>query len=56
MQDIERFIGKKVARLKLEGFPYLYTALFDEARNSSRTAVKGVRTGKGMSFGRHGKR
>jgi ATP-dependent RNA helicase RhlE len=28
--SIERFIGQKVARLKLEGFNYLYTALFDE--------------------------
>jgi len=25
---IERFIGTKIARQKLEGFPYLYTALF----------------------------
>jgi len=25
---IERFIGSKIARQKLEGFPYLYTALF----------------------------
>lgn len=56
MQDIERFIGQKVARLKIEDFPYKYTALFDEEKSTSRTAVRGIRTGKGMSFGRHGRR
>ncbi|HEY5892448.1 MAG TPA: DEAD/DEAH box helicase [Chthoniobacterales bacterium] len=56
MQDIERFIGQKVARLKIEDFPYKYTALFDEEKSASRTAVRGIRTGKGMSFGRHGRR
>ncbi|HEY5753059.1 MAG TPA: DEAD/DEAH box helicase [Chthoniobacterales bacterium] len=56
MQDIERFIGQKVPRLKLENFSYKYTALFDEEKSTSRTAVRGIRTGKGMSFGRHGRR
>ena len=56
MQDIERFIGQKVARLKIENFPYLYTALFDEGKSTSRVAVRGVRTGRGMSFGRHGRK
>src|SRR5438045_8671638 len=29
LQAIERFIGQKIPRLKLENFPYLYTALFE---------------------------
>ena len=29
MQAIEHFIGQKIPRLKLENFPYLYTALFE---------------------------
>ena len=30
VQKIERFIGQSIPRLKLEGFDYLYTALFGE--------------------------
>jgi ATP-dependent RNA helicase RhlE len=30
VKKIEHFIGQKIPRLKLENFPYLYTALFDE--------------------------
>jgi ATP-dependent RNA helicase RhlE len=33
---IEYFIGQKIPRLKLEGFPYLYTALFDEGGPARR--------------------
>ena len=29
LHAIERFIGQKIPRLKLENFPYLYTALFE---------------------------
>src|SRR6266513_5190214 len=29
LQAIEHFIGQKIPRLKLENFPYLYTALFE---------------------------
>ena len=29
LQAIERFIGQKIPRLKLENFPYIYTALFE---------------------------
>ena len=29
LQAIERFIGQKIPRLKLENFPYLYTVLFE---------------------------
>jgi ATP-dependent RNA helicase RhlE len=50
--DIERFIGQKVTRKKLENFTYVYTALFDEDRvMSSLKGAKGVRTHKGMRFG-----
>jgi ATP-dependent RNA helicase RhlE len=50
--DIERFIGQKVPRQKLENFTYVYTALFDEDRvMSSLKGAKGVRTHKGMRFG-----
>jgi ATP-dependent RNA helicase RhlE len=52
VQDIERFIGQKVPRQKLENFTYVYTALFDEDRvMSSLKGAKGVRTHKGMRFG-----
>ena len=30
VRHIERFIGAKIPRLKLEDFNYLYTALFNE--------------------------
>jgi ATP-dependent RNA helicase RhlE len=50
---IERFIGKKVERVKLPGFNYTYTALFDEAKLGplSERKTKGVRIGKGYFFG-----
>jgi ATP-dependent RNA helicase RhlE len=51
MLDIEKFIGQKIPRLKLEGFPYVYTALFEEGKGPIRP-VKGFRTSKGYSFGR----
>ena len=47
--SIERFIGQKVARLKLEGFNYLYTALFDEKPG-------GGGQGRGPKFGRRRRR
>src|SRR5262245_51124600 len=37
MAAIERFIGRKIERVKLENFNYKYTALFDEATDK-RTA------------------
>jgi ATP-dependent RNA helicase RhlE len=55
--DIERFIGQKVPRLKIENFEYLYTALFNEENvTASLKAAKGVRTHKGMKFGARKKR
>jgi len=53
LQAIEHFIGQKIPRLKLENFPYLYTALFEpEAATSGRRAIGGGRTHRGYSFGR----
>jgi ATP-dependent RNA helicase RhlE len=55
VRKIERFIGMAIPRLKLEGFDYLYTALFDESNIPSGGAAKGGRTLKGYSFGRRKK-
>ena len=54
LQAIERFIGQKIARLKLEDFPYKYTALFEPepAGGSGKRAIGGGRTHGGYSFGR----
>ncbi len=52
---IERFIGKKVERIKLENFNYRYTALFEEGKPGQPTGypgkVKGVRLSGGYFFG-----
>jgi ATP-dependent RNA helicase RhlE len=52
---IERFIGKKVERVKLENFNYKYTALFEEGKPGSPKGypgkVKGVRLSGGYFFG-----
>jgi ATP-dependent RNA helicase RhlE len=56
LQAIERFIGAKIPRLKLEGFPYLYTALFEpESMTGGKRAIGGGRTHGGYSFGRRRK-
>ncbi len=53
LQAIERFIGQKIPRLKLEGFTYLYTALFEpESMTGGKRAIGGGRTHGGYSFGR----
>jgi ATP-dependent RNA helicase RhlE len=53
LQSIERFIGQKIPRLKLDGFSYLYTALFEpEPSSSGKRAIGGGRTHRGYSFGR----
>jgi ATP-dependent RNA helicase RhlE len=47
VQAIERFIGKRVERTKLENFNYEYTMLFDEGRHGDLAArqrsIRGVR-------------
>lgn len=49
---IERFIGQAIPRVKLENFPYVYSAVFEDNKQaSSRGAVRGGRSGKGYSFG-----
>jgi ATP-dependent RNA helicase RhlE len=54
MLDIESLIDQKVPRVKLKDFPYVYTALFDEAKQNLKP-VKGYRTSRGYSYGRRGK-
>ena len=54
MTDIEKYINQKVPRLRLDGFNYVYTALFDEGKKPLRP-VKGFRTSRGYSFGRYGR-
>jgi ATP-dependent RNA helicase RhlE len=57
VRSIERFIGTKIPRQKLEGFNYLYTTLFNEEQIPAGGFGKGVRTLKGYSFGgRRGRR
>src|SRR5437762_2052597 len=53
LQAIERFIGQKIPRLKLENFSYVYTVLFEpEAAAGGKRAIGGGRTHRGYSFGR----
>ena len=51
VRAIERYIETKIQRHKLEGFPYLYTALFNEDAIPQGGAAKGGRTLNGYSFG-----
>jgi ATP-dependent RNA helicase RhlE len=52
---IERFIGQKIERVKLEGFNYQYTAVFEEGKPGQPQGmdrkVKGVRLSGGYYFG-----
>ena len=56
VRSIERFIGTKIERMKLDGFNYLYTALFNESDIPAGGVGKGVRTARGYSFGARKKR
>lgn len=52
VKQIERFIGQKVPRLKLDNYPYIYTALFNEdSVEASLKGAKGVRGLKGTTYG-----
>lgn len=55
VQAIERFIGQKVERVKLENFDYKYTALFDEGKPGQPSVyerrTRGVRLSGGYYFG-----
>lgn len=52
---IERFIGKKIPRVKLENFTYVYTALFEEEKQGAKGGfpgkVRGARIKGGYFFG-----
>jgi ATP-dependent RNA helicase RhlE len=51
VQAIERFIGQKVPRLKLDNFDYVLTTMFqEESLAASRRNVRGGRTTHGYSF------
>jgi ATP-dependent RNA helicase RhlE len=51
VQAIERFIGQKVPRLKLENFDYVATSMFqEESLSTNRRAVAVSRTARGYSF------
>jgi ATP-dependent RNA helicase RhlE len=53
LASIERYIGRKIERVKLEGFPYQYSAILDEERHGplSERKTRGARIGKGYYFG-----
>lgn len=55
MMAIERFIGKKIERVKLDNFNYKYTALFEEGKAGQQTIherrIRGVRLSGGYYFG-----
>ena len=57
---IERFIGAKIEREKLEGFEYRYTTILDEKRFTGVSVrdrkMKTARIGKGQHFGFGGRR
>ncbi|HTB84886.1 MAG TPA: DEAD/DEAH box helicase [Candidatus Sulfotelmatobacter sp.] len=59
--SIERFIGKKIARVKLDGFDYRYTALFEEQKPGAAAGgfpgkVRGGRIHGGYHFAPGGRR
>ncbi len=57
---IERFIGQKIPRIKLEGFDYRYTALFEESKPGNSGGfpgkVRGGRIHGGYHFSPGGRR
>lgn len=57
VKAIERFIGRKVPRLKLDNFHYNYSAVFHEdIVEHALKSAKGVRGVKGTTFGRRKRR
>jgi len=58
MESIERFIGQKIPRKRLEEFDYKYTALFDEGKKGQGQVGRstGGRVAGGYSFGGGGGR
>lgn len=57
VKDIERFISQKIPRQKLDNFPYVFSAIFnEESVAAALKGAKGVRTHKGTRFGSTRKR
>ena len=50
---IERFIGKKIERVKLENFDYRYTALFEEQKSGAQGGFPGKARGVRVRGGYH---
>ena len=55
-RSIERFIGASIERKKLEGFPYIYSALFDDAALAEAEAAAPKPAGRLMRGTRGGPR
>jgi superfamily II DNA/RNA helicase len=55
-RSIERFIGASIERKKLEGFPYIYSALFDETALAQAEAAAPKPAGRLMRGTRGGRR
>jgi ATP-dependent RNA helicase RhlE len=51
VEAIERMLGQKLPRKKLENFAYRFTALFEEGHTVAQTRMRGVRTHRGYTFG-----
>ena len=51
MEAVERFIGKKINREKMNDFDYKYTSLFDDGKLGSTPRFRGGSVGRGYSFG-----
>ncbi len=51
MQQIERFIGQRIERLKLDGFDYKFTALFNDEDGVAGTMRSGGGASGRVSFG-----
>jgi ATP-dependent RNA helicase RhlE len=51
MAAIERFIGKPIERVKLDGYDYTYTALFDASASAPAGRPRGGRVRGGYFFG-----
>ncbi len=47
-RSIERYMGRAVERKKIEGFPYVYSALFDEKIQADATPKSASRLHRGM--------
>ena len=57
IRKIERFIGQRIERLKIDDYPYMYTALFNEKDMAGGlSTTRGARTLSGYSAGSRRKR